>query len=360
MKDASFWPLVGSYARVLAGHQADVYNVRFAPDGQSLISSSNDGTLREWQLAPQGGETNQRSGKYLEPGWVLRWFPGRLEVEPLAGGSVRRLTGFSESVQMGVVAVSPDGRRLAAAEGYGSKGDRVVHVWDLDTGEVQVLGPWPGDGDGYKGAIISMRFLDRDRLLAAGRPAGLVLFDLRDGAYEVLASKPADAIAGVSRHHDFGMGVHVTSRTPRIGELVRFDLHGAAPKVLASHGNAVQSAAVDPTDTWVATGSYDGIVRIGSVSGGEPHYFFGHEGTIYDVSFSPDGKWLASGGEDKKIRLWPAPDGSKSPFHMLPREEVLSKLRALTNLRVVPDPDSGTGYKVEVGPFPGWAKVPEW
>jgi hypothetical protein len=54
------------------------------------------------------------------------------------------------------------------------------------------------------------------------------------------------------------------------------------------------------------------------------------------------------------------PDASKPPFQSLPREELLAKLRALTNLRAVPDPSSATGYKIEAGPFPGWARVPEW
>jgi hypothetical protein len=35
-------------------------------------------------------------------------------------------------------------------------------------------------------------------------------------------------------------------------------------------------------------------------------------------------------------------------------------LRSWTNLRVVPDPASSTGWKLEVGPFPGWAKSPAW
>jgi hypothetical protein len=39
---------------------------------------------------------------------------------------------------------------------------------------------------------------------------------------------------------------------------------------------------------------------------------------------------------------------------------LLAKLRSLTNLRAVRDPSSDTGWKVEVGPFPGWAEVPEW
>jgi len=69
---------------------------------------------------------------------------------------------------------------------------------------------------------------------------------------------------------------------------------------------------------------------------------------------------IASGGEDGTIRLWPMPDLTKPPLHTLPHDELLAKLRSLTNLRAVPDPGSDTGWKIEVGPFPGWATVPEW
>jgi len=70
-------------------------------------------------------------------------------------------------------------------------------------------------------------------------------------------------------------------------------------------------------------------------------------------------RWLASAGEDRTIRLWPVPDVSKTPPHLRTHEEVLARLRSWTNLRVVPDPQSATGWKLEVGPFPGWAKLPE-
>jgi hypothetical protein len=35
-------------------------------------------------------------------------------------------------------------------------------------------------------------------------------------------------------------------------------------------------------------------------------------------------------------------------------------LRSHTNLRAVADPNSATGYRLEPGPFPGWANPPEW
>jgi hypothetical protein len=54
------------------------------------------------------------------------------------------------------------------------------------------------------------------------------------------------------------------------------------------------------------------------------------------------------------------PDLSKPPLHTLPHDELLAKLRSLTNLRAVPDPASPTGWKIEAGPFAGWEKMPDW
>jgi hypothetical protein len=48
------------------------------------------------------------------------------------------------------------------------------------------------------------------------------------------------------------------------------------------------------------------------------------------------------------------------PFHTLPREELILRLHALTNLRVVPDETASTGYRVDTAPFPGWQTRPTW
>ncbi len=82
--------------------------------------------------------------------------------------------------------------------------------------------------------------------------------------------------------------------------------------------------------------------------------------TAVAVDLDSLGHSIASAGEDTTVRLWPMPDLSKPPLHTLPRDELIAKLKTLTNLRVVRDEESSTGWKLTVGPFPGWETVPSW
>jgi hypothetical protein len=52
-------------------------------------------------------------------------------------------------------------------------------------------------------------------------------------------------------------------------------------------------------------------------------------------------------------------DLSKTPLHKRPYQQFLAAIQSHTNVRAVPDPQSPTGWKLEAGPFPGWAKRPE-
>jgi WD40 repeat protein len=78
------------------------------------------------------------------------------------------------------------------------------------------------------------------------------------------------------------------------------------------------------------------------------------------VAISPDLRWVASTGEDNTLRLWPMPDLSKPPLQTLPYDELVAKLKSLTNLRAVRDPASGTGWRIDLAPFPGWKNLPAW
>ncbi len=371
---AALWPLDDNHPYVIAKHKDDVKGVAFTPDGAGLVSYSNDCTVRVWSLLPGGvaerpllvGDELYASGRMAaDPasGRIAVGCHGHIHLARLDGSPPQELQAPGENFMHGV-AFGDGGRLVAAAGGV----PVTVRVWNLETGAVQTLGPSPVLATLGKVGIADAAFLGSDSLLASGftyapkrSPGpGLLRFDLRRGTVRVLGLSPNQAFA-VSRDATFGVGVYNLFSPVRNGsELVRFSLTGRQSAPLPSHGSGVVSVALDRTGSLVASGSNDGTVRIGRVSGEEPYVFLGHEGGAWAVAFSPDGRWLASAGGDRTIRLWPVPDVSKTPLHKRPYAEFLAVLRSHTNVRAVPDTQSPTGWKLEAGPFPGWAKLPEW
>jgi len=132
-------------------------------------------------------------------------------------------------------------------------------------------------------------------------------------------------------------------------------------KRITTHGQRLWTAAFDPSGRVIVTGDNDGVVRVGPATGEEPHLLSGgHAGQVTAVAVSPDGGWLASVSDGGSFHLWPMPDVTKPPLHTLPHAGLMAKLDALTNLQVVRDPASSTGWKLDVGPLPGWKDVPTW
>jgi len=58
--------------------------------------------------------------------------------------------------------------------------------------------------------------------------------------------------------------------------------------------------------------------------------------------------------------MWPIPDLSKTAFQMLPRDELIAKLKSLTSCRVIRDEASAFGWTMTHDPFPGWETEPTW
>ncbi len=376
---------------LVVGHQAPPF-VIVAFDGErSFISASNEGVIRRWALSPESGVAatelwSRQPGTRAGLGTFIEVDPRRRLAIVADGASgriiVARLDGRpAETFQMTVPAgipefdvgmghLDPSGKLLAITvvpQGHPEANE--VRVVDLETRDERRLDTRPKAGEGCEKAGSPNQGLGVPAWLSDGRlvtdgDAGLRVWDLAAGTSRLL--RPCRAMAPQNGMFLATGGSRTVVRldsadaTGAVSSLSVFDLVSGTTREITSHGNKVESFGLDAKGEILVTGDKNGLVRVGPLSGEEPHLLFGNTGAVMSVAVSPDGRWLGSGSEDGTIRLWPMPDLSKPPLHTLPHGELLAKLKSLTNLQAVRDPSSDTGWKIEIGPFPGWATIPEW
>ncbi len=205
---------------------------------------------------------------------------------------------------------------------------------------------------------MNIQFTAGNELLSASK-SGLLRWNVETGERELLYEglmeprlQPQPTAAGCSWGEVEGQRSRALQLTPQSR------LRGCdTPR---QFGDNVIKVAIDPEGTFAVTGDMDGEVRVGPLTGEDPHMLLGHASMVTALAIDPMGRWIASGDYDGNVRLWPMPDLCKRPLHTLPREELIAKLKTLTNLRVVRDEASPTGWKLTHAPFPGWGKIPEW
>ncbi|CAE7102572.1 unnamed protein product [Rhizoctonia solani] len=253
----------------LEGHGDLVWSAGFSPDGKSVVSGSDDNTIRIWDACGS-----------LPIGQPLR--------------------GHSNSVNS--VSYSPLGDIIAS----GSQ-DRTIRLWDTNTSR-QLGGALEGDH-----SFLSVAFSPDARLIVSGSAGyyaspttcAVQLWDVQN---RKAASRPfkghTDLVCSVS-FSPTGSRVLSSSydKTIRI-----WDVEQGVTVVGPLKGNedVVRSVAFSPDGAQIVSGSFDGTIRLwDSRNGariGEPYE--GHTSAVYSIAFSPCEEYVVSGGNDNTIRLW--------------------------------------------------------
>jgi WD40 repeat protein len=352
LNGVTFWPLARRPPSVLKvpGFSRDV---AFDPKGKWIAASAGRGGVEIWpstvnsfQRRHIAADVSQLAvspdGQFLATGTRS----GSVLVLPVAGSGFRELRAFQGWVD--AVAFDATGRRIAADGPMDGGRRHVIGVFDLPTGDVKSFDP----GDGKD--INTVAFLPDGSLLIAGF-GGLRRLDLETGSFELLLAQPGGAFLGPDGRHVLLLDTGDNVQEP-VGTASVYDLRERRGWPLSSHGDQVSLMAWDPSGKRVVTGSRDGIVRVGPVTGEEPHLLIGHQAPIWGVRVDPTGRLVGSTSVDGTVRIWPMPEGQ--PLHTWSRDALLNKLRSLTNVRIVPDATAAAGYRATFLPFQGWDREP--
>jgi WD40 repeat protein len=368
-------------ARVVTSHDSDVTSVAFAPGGAAVISGSHDHTVKrtslatgevEWHapgafeqvnavaLSEDGallatGSSDGRFAQGVRPAEAKGIGPGAVRLWDARTGRLLRRLG-EPADQIMAVALSPDGRRVAAGGGS-PDGKGVVRVWDAAGGapawsaedhaaEVLAVAFAPdgsslasasADGQvklrdsntgsvtqtlsGHVRGATSLAFSADGAALVCGGGDGITsLWEVRTGrrvrafgpassqAGTIMADRPMTSIA-LSRDGET-LATCASSVNQNLAEPVRiWDVRtGTLRRQISELANTGRPMALSPDGAILATGGK--WVQLWDARTGKPlRQLFGHLKRTQSIAFSADGRLLVSGGSYGTTNAWEVSTG---------------------------------------------------
>jgi serine/threonine protein kinase len=246
-------------------HKTGVLDLAISPDGQFALTgargtSTQSGLLRLWSLnsgkmvhgAFERAHTGAiRAVAFLGEGRAVSGgIDGHLVAYDLQSGRRQRTYGPQPGPIHGrTLAVFPDGRHVATAGG-----DKVVHVWDLNTGEESAR--W----EGHTGVITSIALArDGSRAATAGGGGMVILWNVASGSpiqrFHVPEGEHGPSVAILPSGNVLAAG-------NTVGHLVEWDPGSGAPVRQANEPLVAHAALAALPDGRILTADQDNIVRI--------------------------------------------------------------------------------------------------
>lgn len=295
--------------RLLEGHTRDVFSLAFSPDGTTVLSASQDGTVKQWNVA--AGALMQTIPLWNDFSYEIGTSPREKEVWSMAfspDGSLLATGNFDGTLRLWDLATrqarafstghnrmvtsltfSPDGTILVS-----NGADRALNIWDVASGSLQTTLP-------SQGLVQSVIFSPDGKILAYGGSGTTIqLWDtvLEETRQELSVPNGTLSLAF--------SGDGLTLASNGLDGAVRlWDMEAGSSNILHDRAGWITTMAFSPDGTNLISYTWDGVLQMWETGTGNLIASIrSHTSPINSIAFSPDGRFLASGSEDSLVRLW--------------------------------------------------------
>jgi len=316
----------GQPLRRLSWHTSQIAKAVFLPDGKRLLTASDDKNVCQWDVSRLAEDPESvvplESLLFKHPDSVISLdistdgsraltacMDGRVRLWDVAAAKLLREL-FVANSPVSSAAISRDGKLGLSVHAD----DRLVRIWNLDTGQALPGGAAHSDDEAFLnfhqlgGLVWSARFTDDASAILTVGGNEARLWDLRRETTlprELMTFSPHAAVASVNFSPD-GRRL-VTASWDNSARIWDASNGHALLKLVGGHSGYVNSAVFSPDGQWVLTASDDHTAKLWDAASGKVvRSFEGHSARVHAATFSRDGQFVLTASEDKTARIWNA------------------------------------------------------